>query len=315
MTRGPIPALSPEALYAKSQVYIGRGYKAKVGGETEQYQLWASLSIELLAKSTLAMIHPALIADPTHFQSLFAACGKPISVDIKTITSKTLYERLSHLLKDFDKRIQRFCEQLALRRNSELHSGESPFSGMKSEVWEGEYWHAVQLLLALQGKALQEWLGAEGSEVPERLLSEANSAIAMAVQVRIDRARQDFNAKFKTAKKRETAIADTGDIRTWDHYDKFEISCEGFARAVCPSCSATGILGGIFWEEEVTDEVEDLYAFVEYVETTYLSEEFVCIVCGLHLTGRRELDAGGLPSEFVETEEREREFEPDYGND
>jgi hypothetical protein len=138
-------ALLPETLYSKSQVYIGRGLRAKNAGDLEEYQLWASLALELLAKSSLSDVHPSLVADPTHYQSLFAACGKPLSADVKTITAKTLFERLGHISQAFDTRLKTFCEQLALRRNSEIHSGESPFSGMLLEAWEKHFWYAIQV--------------------------------------------------------------------------------------------------------------------------------------------------------------------------
>ena len=52
----------------------------------------------------------------------------------------------------------------------------------------------------------------------------------------------------------------------------------------------------------------------EYDEDDPL-EEFLCPTCGLHLSGTRELDVTDLPEQFYQTEEREREFEPEYGND
>jgi len=151
------PALECEALHAKSQVYIRRGFRAKAANDSEEYQLWASLALELLGKAALAKVHPALIADPTHFQSLFAACGRHISTDIKTIAAKTLFERLTHIDKAFDMRHQKFCEQMALRRNAELHSGESPFSGMSPEIWEREYWGAVETVLKMQDESLPKF--------------------------------------------------------------------------------------------------------------------------------------------------------------
>ena len=155
------PALERDALFAKSQVYIRRGLRAQTDKDTEEYQLWASLALELLGKAALSRVHPALVADPTHTPSLFAACGRQLSADIKTITAKTLFERLGHIEKRFDMRHQKFCEQMALRRNAELHSGESPFSGMSAEAWEREFWGAVETVLAMQDETLDGWLGAE----------------------------------------------------------------------------------------------------------------------------------------------------------
>ncbi len=40
-------AINGGALQAKSQVYIGRGLARKVDGDLDEYQLWASLALEL----------------------------------------------------------------------------------------------------------------------------------------------------------------------------------------------------------------------------------------------------------------------------
>ena len=82
-------ALSSDALMGKSQAYMGRALAAKPGSKGE-YQLWASLALELVGKAALARIHPCLVADPQSKVSLFAAAGMSISPDIKTITATTL---------------------------------------------------------------------------------------------------------------------------------------------------------------------------------------------------------------------------------
>jgi len=315
MTASTNPALQTEALYSKSQAYISKGLRAKSQSELEEYQLWASMALELLAKSSLSQIHPALVADPTHYQSLFAACGVSVSPEIKTITAKTLFLRLSHISKAFDTRVKEFCEQLALRRNSEVHSGESPFSGMKAEAWEKKYWHAIEVILSMQSKELDEWLGAEDSKAPKKILQDAELAVQMAVQTRIAHKKEDFEKEHKNKKKREELIEQSKNIRHWEYQNKFDYSVDGYELNDCPSCSAKGILGGVLWHEEVSDEYDEDDPYTEYVEKTYSSEEFLCPTCDLRLSGTRELSVTDLPEEFNETEEREREFEPDYGND
>ena len=309
------PALHMEALYAKSQAYIAKGLRAKAAGDLDEYQLWASLALELLAKSSLSSIHPALVADPTHYQSLFAACGHQISPDIKTITAKTLYPRLGHVSRRFDSRVQVFCEQLSLRRNLEIHSGESPFSGMKAESWEKRYWHAVEVILEIQKKGLEQWLGAEDAKAPKRILRDAKAAIQMAVQTRIAHVREDFECAHKNKDERVKYIKEHECSRVYEHWKEFDQNMEGFQLNDCPSCGAKGILGGVLWYEAISDESDADDPFVEYIEKTYSAEEFLCKVCGLHLVGSKEIEASPLTEEFYEKEEREREFEQDYGND
>src|SRR5258708_6788971 len=299
------PALEAGALYAKSQVYIRRGLRAQSDGDTEEYQLWASLALELLGKAALAKVHPALVADPGHYQSLFAACGRQLSPDIKTITAKTLFERLGHIEKSFDSRHQRFCEQIALRRNAELHSGESPFSGMAAEVWEREFWGAVETLLRMQEESLESWLGAKDSAAPAKIIKQASEAMEWAVKHRIARCEEDFGKKYQDPKRREEIRRDSGGFLFLNFSKRFNVSAGALEPHDCPACKSKGFLAGVLWSEEISEEEESDDPMVEYVDETYTGEEFLCPICDLHLFGTKETNAAGLPSEFVIREERE----------
>lgn len=112
MTGGVTPALDSDALYAKSKLYIRKALVRKVSEELDEYQLWASLALELLGKSALASHRPSLVADPNHYQSMFAASGINLSTDVKTITAKTLYARLRHLIPASTRRIKSSATRL-----------------------------------------------------------------------------------------------------------------------------------------------------------------------------------------------------------
>ena len=47
-------AISGEALHSKSKVYISRAMMRKAANDLDEYQLWASLALELLGKAALA---------------------------------------------------------------------------------------------------------------------------------------------------------------------------------------------------------------------------------------------------------------------
>lgn len=314
------PALDRDALYAKSQVYIRRGLRSQADNDTEEYQLWASLALELLGKAALAKVHPALVADPTHYNSLFAACGRQLSPDIKTITAKTLFERLSHIDKDFDSRHQKFCEQMALRRNAELHSGESPFSGMSAEAWEREFWGAIEVVLRMQKESLESWLGAEDSKAPTKIIKQAEEALQWAVKHRVTRSKEDFEKKHQDPKRRQETIEESKRL-TWNDF-----TWDGWDRCPCPACGSSGFLGGTLWNEEVIESDSGFHEYgpdgeeyfeppTEVVERTFTVEAFACLVCHFHLYGTKEISAAELPEEFSDQEAREREFEEEYGND
>jgi hypothetical protein len=314
------PALEGDALYAKSQLYIRRGLRAQADNETEEYQLWASLALELLGKAALAKVHPALVADPTHYQSLFAACGRQLSPDIKTIGAKTVFDRLGHIEKLFDTRHQKFCEQMALRRNAELHSGESPFSGMTPKAWEREFWGAVETVLGMQEESLESWLGAESAKAPAKIIEQAEEALKWAVNHRISRCKDDFERKYQDTKRRQETIEESKKL-TWDDY-----TWDGRGRAICPACSATAFIGGKLWDQEVidtqpgwsgADEEGEFYGEppMETVRKTFNVEAFECPICALLLYGTKEIAAAGVPEDFSTDEVREIEFEPEYDNE
>lgn len=315
MNREISPALSSSALFAKSKIYMGRGLRAKNENNLDEYQLWASLALELLAKSSLSKQHPALVADPQHSNSLFSACGITLSPDVKTITAKTLFERLSRIAKQFDYRTRQFCIHQALSRNSEIHSGESPFSGMSPEKWEAKFWHAAQILLELQEKDLEQWLGADESQAPERLLLATQDAISLVVETKIKNALEEFRKRYKSVSEQEKEIALSKKEKPYRHSEEFDFTADYYQSHKCPACGGGGILGGTQYHEEISAEQDLDDPFFEYVDVTYVVDEYVCLACDLHLLGFQEIQATGLPDELYNTVEREREFEPDYGND
>jgi len=84
---------------------------------------------------------------------MFVSAGVNVTTDVKTITAKSLFERLGHLVPRFDKTIQKFCQDIAERRNAELHSADLPFRAMRLEVWEARYWQACDTILHEMGSS------------------------------------------------------------------------------------------------------------------------------------------------------------------
>ncbi|HAV12397.1 MAG TPA: hypothetical protein DCX06_02710 [Opitutae bacterium] len=307
------PALASSALYSKSQLYIQRALVRQVSDETDEYQLWASLALELLGKSALSSIHPSLIADPLHYQSLFAASGVTVSTDIKTITAKTLFERLQHLVKPFDAKVKDFCNQVANRRNAELHSGDAPFAATRAEKWDAEYWYAVDLILTFQGQTFESWLGTDDAAMPKDIVAKAKQAKLQLVNVRIQRTAEVFKKLKKRAKQK--ALRDA-ELKAFDDYPRlFEHYWDASWEAECPSCTAKAFVVGELDYEDVIQTQGDEYGVWETVQRVYSGSVFRCPTCGLKLDGYDELTLAELPLEHSDTDERQMEYEPQYGND
>jgi hypothetical protein len=306
-------ALSADALMGKSQAYIGRALAAKASGSMGEYQLWASLALELVGKVALAKIHPCLVADPQSKFSLFAAAGMSISPDIKTIAATTLFDRLTHVSKRFDEKTKEFCTNMSLKRNAELHSGEAPFEGIIAASWEGRYWHTAEIILELCDHSIEAWLGADKAKAPKELLAEYNHAIDEAAKIRMETAGEAFAARPK--KDREEAHARAAAMDIWNMRRSFRLQADAVWEAECPACKSRSFLAGVKYDEEVSEETDQADPYEELVDVSYVAEEFLCPSCHLHLDSRGAIEAVELEVDHVETETRQREYEPDYGND
>ncbi len=304
-------ALDPTAIYEKSKVYIQRALTAHAADDMDQYQLWASLALELLGKAHLAKIHPSLVADPTHQHSMFAASGVNISTDIKTITWKTLFERLHSLSPKFESQVKKFCDDMAQRRNAELHSGEVPFKPMKLESWESRYWQVSQLILEMMDLTLEEWLGAGQAKAPKALVQHAQEATVKAAKVKFDDAKIRFS-NLKDKKKKQEFV----EAKEPFHFRNiFSFIFDREWTIACPACASNAFMAGSKYEEVVLDNYDPENPYEEDVERYYSGEQFKCLVCELQLNSREEIEAIGLDADHTEIETRERVFEPDYGND
>lgn len=305
-------AINGDALHSKSKVYISRALARKAQGDLDEYQLWSSLALELLGKAALARKHPSLVVDPTHWPSMFVAAGINVTTDVKTITAKTLFERLAHLIPRFDNAVQKFCQDIAERRNAELHSADIPFKTMKLEAWEARYWHACDTILQEMGSALELWLGAADAAAPRQLLVEAANALDAAVKLRVQAARKQFESLKKAERERLAAEAK---LREPQHQTSlFKGKYDEIWTEVCPACQCRSFMTGEQTGEDISEEREK-DAIWEVVNREFVGEEFRCPTCDLTLMGSDEIHAAGISYIHEDQQEREMEYEPDYGND
>lgn len=306
------PAINGEALYTKSKVYVARALARKADGDLEQYQLWASLALELVGKALLARRHPSLVVDPTHWQSLFVAAGLSLTTDVKTITAKTLFERLPHLVPRFDATVQKFCKDISERRNAELHSADLPFRAMRVELWEPRYWHACETILHGMGSTLEDWLGAMDAEAPRALLQQAAEAQEAVVKLRIESAAAAFRARPKADRLRAHEEAER--MVPSEQGARFNTQFDLIWAVTCPACEASGLMAGEMTSEEISEGDTGEDGLWETVDREYVGDQFRCPACELRLSGS-EIEDAGIDAHHSEVEERELEYEPDYGND
>lgn len=274
----------------------------------DEFQLWAALALELLAKAALAHVHPAFVVEPG-LDALLVAFGRSRSSEFRTLSAAKIFERCHRMVKGFDKASEAFCNQIAGRRNADLHSGGIPFTTVPIEAWQPKYWQTAKILLDAQGATLDSWLGPAEASAAEEIIADATKAISVAVRGRIAR----HNAGFKDGRSQIDVanLAATSKVAVEAQIGEHSVS------ETCPACGCAGLLTGTF-EDEV-DAPDDAYSeddppWVRWVLRYHSSDSFRCTGCQLQLDGIAELEAASVPTEFDKQEQKEYD-DGDYGND
>ena len=293
-------AISHDALLGKSKLYIQRALESKEMEQHDGYQLWAALALELLGKAALALRHPCLVVNPTHQNSLLAAAGIRIGVDIRTISARTVYKRLRHLSREFDQDVMNYCIAMHERRNAELHSGESPFSGASVTNWESRYWQAADLVLRMLELTFFEWLRPDDARISSRIVKQIEEATKRAVSQRMATHRKQVSKAPRRIRSREFRVV----------YDQLWPS-------ECPACENIGEMVGTPIEEEVVEtEFDNLEEeWFDLVNVIYGGGEFICPHCDLHLRNYEELIAAEVEPDYSEEIHRVAEFVEEYNNE
>ncbi len=311
-------AFEYDALWNKAKVFVDRALVARDDGRGDEYHLWAALALELLGKASLARVHPSLIADPAHFPSMLAAVGRQQTPDVRSITARTLFSRLAVVVEDFDDRMQRECNDIAERRNADLHSGDSPLVGLDDRAWVPTYWRIVNVLVTDQGRTLAELLGDDEASRIDEVIRNHAEVTRQTVLARIARRSAAINARYGTATPERLEALQRAAARPLPA--RFSAEADAFEDGTCPACQMKGWLFGALDREDLIDvgeEIDPEWGSMtrQVLEITYSTERFLCSECGLVLDGHEELAIAGMRAEFVQEEEHEPEYEPEYGND
>ncbi|MEN5243196.1 hypothetical protein [Pseudomonas atacamensis] len=317
-------AISAEALLGKSRLYALRALQAKASKDSEVYQIWAALALELLGKAQLAAIHPCLVVEADNPNSLLEACGVETDTKVKTISAHVVFARLKHTVAKFGTPHAKSCELISSRRNAELHSGQAAYAGVVDSDWEGEFWTTSELILASMGQELEDWVGSE-SKIPAALAKDFHTIKVQAAKQSIANARATFekpdevpgSSQQKPKKRSPKEIKELQEhsqgLEWWTYRGAFRYHLDSHWDIPCPACESKGFLGGDRVHEEVIEQ--DHESGYETVERYSTPVEFYCPTCDLHLEGAEAMKAAGFDEEYVEQDEREIEYEPDYGND
>src|SRR3546814_387306 len=226
-----------DALWIKAKLFINYALDQDVPRTFDERALWATLSLELLAKTALSRASPLLIAVPNEDgKNLLAAAGlTQDEVTFKSIPAATLFKRCARAFKPFngDEAIR-----LADRRNSYLHSATASISLVPSEAWWPRYWDLAHVLVNACDRDLESFVGRSHLPAVEAALALNSQNIQDRVDMLLERAKQRV-ARFRAGEMRGP------ELRDWVRPTDLSATL-GYSTAVtCPACGAEdGLLEG-----------------------------------------------------------------------
>ena len=319
MTENPLYAINSDLLYSKSSDCIKRALHRKGTEDSSksadldralfserpfvnhtEYQLWASIALELLGKAALAKHHPCLVVDPRRLDSMLAAAGIDSKADgtsikmgeVRTLSAREVYKRLKSIIPEYDDDAYDLCITTAENRNAELHSAASPFSRMEPD-WEERYWRACEIILRYIERTFVQWFGDTNAEEALRMIEEAKDTRSRKqeeVAIKVRGAKQDFDKLGDTERAEISIKIKNMDLRTVlkDFSKTYEMAWE----VSCPSCESRSFMAGnetVSSFMETTVVVDGEFRRVKNFGRTFAPSEFICAACGLRLADSDEI--------------------------
>ena len=330
MTHNPLDTIKFDFLYSKSSDCIKRalhrrrtgdpslsaGLNRRLFGEKPfenftEYQLWASIALELLGKAALAKHHPCLVVDTRSPDSIFAAAGidskadgKNIKIEkIRTLSASEAYKRLRSIIPKYDDDAYDLCITTAGGRNAELHSAASPFNHMKPD-WEERYWRTTEIILEHIGRTFTQWFGQKNAKDALKVIEEAKNARKKKqdeVAVRIERSRQNFGKLSDVERNRFTEEIENKDLRIV--LKDFSKTYEMAWKVSCPSCGNISFMAGKETASSIMDSTELMdgkFRRVRNFIRVFAPYEFICFACSLKLVDSDEIRSANMFETYSE---------------
>jgi hypothetical protein len=278
--------MEAEQLKSSSQRWMNAALAAFAEG-TESYDFavhHAGVAAEHLLKAYLAQLHPALIVDGRHFDSLLHATGlashaAPLT-KVKTIGLGEAHERAHRLLRGKITIDKKALEPLADARNGVAHSA----------IHDSTQAEAVfTICLRLIDPVLEE-LKVEPAAywgpylvLHDKLIDEQVKAERVLIESKLVRARAVFQQRFGHLSSKEQEI-----VLAAITSQSPRVTMEQEFEKPCPACGSQGwVVGDTSWGEVDEHPV--------WVVTPHI---FTCNACDLEVVGEQLSHLGDLAEEF-----------------
>lgn len=273
-------------LYTKAQDYIERANDTERGSTL--YPFWLSLSLEFLIRSSLAKIHPALLAETPNsndYKSLLYAFGIQATNQPKSIQITTAINRLGDIIKEFTNILRTRASAIINERNTELHSGLPGFEDFPVQLWISDYYRICAILLKSQDRTLKDFFGEDEGILAEKMIEESDEKV-----------KKNVTEKIRSYKQVYTELSSEEKVSRKENSDKqlrvFNVQTK---KVNCPCCENEALLTG----EQVSVSSTKLNGYELYEEIRYIPSKLACFNCGLKLDTYNELKVVELGDVFT----------------
>lgn len=280
-----------ESLLSKAQLCFARASREDRGSSV--FGMWMGFGVEHLARAALAAIHPALLADPQDGKNILYAFGVETKAP-RSIPMKTVLGRCVELVEGFSGEHHQSLVALLELRNTELHSGHSPFDDISTTVWYLPTLRAVKVLGQHLGQSLSDLIGPDEARLGEQMIEEASADLRAEVLRLIAHHRVESEG-LSEAELAERSGRGLTQLKLGAHWSR--------TSRRCPACGATSEVAG-YIVRELPPQLED-GAVVE--RSVFLPVESACPICKLALRGHEKLVIAGLGDAFTEAWESDPE--------
>lgn len=312
-----------DTLWEKTKLYVERAAAEEQEGVL--FPFWSILALELLGRTALASVHPALLADPRTGEDLLHAFGYGNPSRPRSVPAATVFRRCSTIVEDFTDGDVNGAIGLIDLRNEELHSGGTPFAGLQTGVWLADYYRLCQILLRFLEKELSDLFGEDEARAAQQMIEGAAEELETEVKQYVADQRKLFEALSPDQQDEKRALAERV---VASREEASAVPANIGVRLDCPACGSAAWMSGEFvragepqaGEESIVQEIVKIPTALD------------CAACGLQLTTHGRLHAIGLgglftgelhedPASFYNIEFDISEvdlaelFGDDYGND
>ena len=278
-------AWDSESLWAKARLFIDRAFDQQ--GDDEQFGLWAALSLELLVRSSLSSVSPALLADPDpDHTNLLHAIGRVTTRTPRSIAVTKALQIAKKLFEGISETDVTLGAALVNKRNEELHSGAAAFEDYPSEKWLVGFHRLCDALCKAQNRSLTDYYGAEEAQKAAEMMQAAGEETKGRIKSLIAAHRKVFEGK--SASQKDAAIARA-------EQSAREFGWRGCHTRTCPACGSKATMSGeAYGKESVSVNEGDVT-----IRQPMIPRELICQACELQLRDVGELDAAGLGGRYI----------------